>query len=261
MKILFIEDVPGTAYAGDIKDVKRGFARNYLLPRKLAVLATADQMNRVDRLRAAAAKRREATESEMKTIADSVEGAVITIEARSGRNDRLYGSITNAAVAEELSKLTGREIDRRKIIMDPIRQLGTYQIPVKLHQGVEPTVTVAVVSPGHQDEEAELEPTAEEVVAAIEAGEEPVESADEPEQAAEQPVALAEPANEPEQAAEEPVAHAEPADEPEQAAEQPVALAEPVDGSDETETEPEPSPDEPAPTDEKAPDSPSQIPT
>ena len=175
MKILFIEDVPGTAYAGDIKEVKNGFGRNYLLPRKLAVLATADQMNRVDRLRKAAAQRREATEADMKTVAEAVEGAVITIEARSGRNDRLYGSVTNAAVAEELAKLTGQEIDRRKIIMDPIRQLGSYQIPVKLHPGIEPTVTVAVVSPGQQDDEAEPEPTAEEVVAAIEAGEEPAE--------------------------------------------------------------------------------------
>ena len=223
MKILFIEDVPGTAYAGDIKDVKSGFARNYLLPRKLAVLATADQMNRVNRLRSAASKRRDATEAEMKTVSDSLEGVVITIEARSGRNNRLYGSITNAAVAEELGKLTGREIDRRKIIMDPIRQLGTYQIPIKLHQGVEPMVTVAVVSPGSQDEEAEPEPTVEEVVAAIEAGEEPAVAADEPEQAA--------------------------------------AIAEPVAGSDEAETETEPSPDESAPTDEKAPDDPSPIPT
>ena len=223
MKILFIEDVPGTAYAGDIKDVKSGFARNYLLPKKLAVLATADQMNRVNRLRSAASKRRDATEAEMKTVSDSLEGVVITIEARSGRNNRLYGSITNAAVAEELGKLTGREIDRRKIIMDPIRQLGTYQIPIKLHQGVEPMVTVAVVSPGSQDEEAEPEPTVEEVVAAIEAGEEPAEAADEPEQAG--------------------------------------VIAESVAGSDEAETETEPSPDEPVPTDEKAPDDPSPIPT
>lgn len=239
MKILFIEDVPGTAYAGDIKDVKSGFARNYLLPRKLAVLATADQMNRVNRLRSAASKRRDATEAEMKTVSDSLEGVVITIEARSGRNNRLYGSITNAAVAEELGKLTGREIDRRKIIMDPIRQLGTYQIPIKLHQGVEPMVTVAVVSPGSQDEEAEPEPTVEEVVAAIEAGEEPAVAADEPEQAA----AIA-----------EPVAGSD-------EAEQAVALAEPAAGPDEAETETEPSPDESAPTDEKAPDDPSPIPT
>ncbi len=177
MRVLFVEDVPGTAYAGDIKEVKNGFARNYLLPKKLAVLATPDQMNRVDRLRAAAAKRRAATATDMNTVAETLEGATITIEARSGRNDRLYGSITNAAIAEELSKLAGREIDRRKIIMDPIRQLGSYQIPVKLYQGIEPTITVAVVSPdqprSERGEEAEPEPTAEDVVAALEAGDEP----------------------------------------------------------------------------------------
>ena len=150
MKVLFVEDVPGTAYSGDIKDVKNGFARNYLLPRKLAILATPDQMNRVAGLQAAASKRRESTESDMAALAETLEGATITIEGRAGRNDRLYGSITNLMVAEEISKVAGREIDRRRVVLEPIRQLGTYEVPVKLYQGIEPKVTVVVTAPGRE---------------------------------------------------------------------------------------------------------------
>ena len=150
MKILFIQDVPGIAYAGDIKTVKNGFGRNYLLPRNLAVLATRDQLNRVEGLQAAASKRRDVTETEMSALAQTLEGATVTIEARAGVNDRLYGSITNLQVAEELSKLAGREIDRRRVVLEPIHQLGTYEVPVKLHPGIEAIVTVVVTAPGRE---------------------------------------------------------------------------------------------------------------
>jgi large subunit ribosomal protein L9 len=179
MKVLFVEDVLGTAYAGDVRDVKDGFARNYLLPKKLAVLATSDQMGRVERLRTAASKRRDATETEMTALAATLEGATITMEARAGRNDRLYGSITNAMVAEEISKVAGREIDRRRIGLQPVRQLGKYEIPVKLFPGIEPTVTLIVAAVGQTVEEEELleealgEPEAPEAEAdAVEAAEE-----------------------------------------------------------------------------------------
>ena len=168
MKVLFVQDVMGTAYAGDIKEVKSGFARNYLFPQKLAVAATPDQMSRVDRLRSAAGKRREAAESEMKGLAEKLNGQVVRIEARAGRNNRLYGSITNVRVAEELSKLAGREIDRRRVVMDSFRLLGNYTVPVKLHPGIEPKVTVVVAAPeGVAPAEAEL--TAEEILEEVEA--------------------------------------------------------------------------------------------
>ncbi len=148
MKVLFIEDVQGTAYAGDIKEVKSGFARNFLLPRKLAVLATSDQMNRVNGLRTAAARRREATETQMTSLGERLNDVTVVIEGRAGRNDRLYGSITNVTVAEELSRIVERDIDRRRVVMDPIRQLGSYEVPVKLYTGIEPKITVVVTAPG-----------------------------------------------------------------------------------------------------------------
>ena len=170
MRVLFVQDVLGTAYAGDVKEVKSGFARNYLLPQSLAVLATKDQLTRVERLRSAASKRREATETEMTALADKLRNASITITARAGRNDRLYGSITNLMVAEELTKIAGRDIDRRRIHLEPIRHLGKYTVNVKLHPGIEAKVTILVSAPAAV-EGAVAEPTAEEVIAALQKGE------------------------------------------------------------------------------------------
>ena len=164
MKVLFIEDVPGTAYAGDIKEVKNGFGRNFLLPKNLAVLATTDQLNRVNRLRTAAGKRRQLEEKELAGLSETLEGTLITIEVRAGRNDRLYGAITNAAIAEEVSKVVGREIDRRTISTEPLRQLGSYKIPVRLGHGIEPLITVVVAPIGGVRQE---EATADEVIAAL----------------------------------------------------------------------------------------------
>lgn len=157
IKVLFLEDVHGTAYAGDIKQVKPGFARNFLLPRKLAVLATSDQMNRVAGLRSAASKRRDAMEVQMTALAQKLDGVTITIEGRAGRAERLYGAVTNLMVAQELTKIAGQEIDRRRVILEPIRQLGTYQVPVKLHPGIEPRVTVVVAAPGREGAAVEAE--------------------------------------------------------------------------------------------------------
>jgi len=148
MKVLFLQDVAGTAYAGDIKEVKPGFARNFLLPKTLAVPASKDQMNRVEGLRSSASRRREATESEMTSLANKLTSIPIVIEARAGRNDRLYGAITSAVVAQEVSRIAGRDIDRRRLVMEPIHALGEYMVPVKLHQGIDPRVKVIVTVPG-----------------------------------------------------------------------------------------------------------------
>lgn len=210
MQVLFVEDVPGTAYAGDIKNVKNGFARNYLLPKKLAVLATPDQMNRVARLQAAASQRRDVAEKNMSAVAEKIEGAAITIEVRAGRNNRLYGSITNAMIAEELTEIAGQEIDRRLILTEPIRQLGSYEVPVKLGFGFEPTVKVRVAPIGGAlDEEA----TAEEVVAELEAEDEAEADAEDA------------PAAEAEEAVEEPPAEEASVEEDETAEEPPAEEA------------------------------------
>lgn len=159
MKVLFLKDVAGTAYAGDIKEVKPGFARNFLLPQTLAVPATKDQMNRVEGLRSSASRRREATESEMTSLSEKLTSSPIVLEARAGRNDRLYGAITSAVVAQEISRIAGREIDRRRLVMEPIHALGEYTVPVKLHQGIESRVRVIVTTPGGDPSKAVVRTT------------------------------------------------------------------------------------------------------
>lgn len=166
MKVLFVKDLPGTAYAGDIKDVKNGFARNYLFPNSLAVMATNDQLNRVKSLQAGAKQRKASEEKEMTALADLLSGKQIVMEVRAGRNDRLYGSITNAAIAEEVSKIIGKPIDRRTIGIEPIRQLGSYTIPVKLGHGIEAPINVVVTPIGGV---IDTEVTAEEVMEALDA--------------------------------------------------------------------------------------------
>ena len=99
MKILFLEDVLPTARAGDIKDVRTGFARNYLIPNKLAAVATVHELRRSKKLREAAEQRRLREVAEWKDVVDNIEGVDIEIKVRTGTTGRLYGSVTNTMIA------------------------------------------------------------------------------------------------------------------------------------------------------------------
>jgi large subunit ribosomal protein L9 len=146
MKVLFLQDVLPTARAGDIKDVKNGFGRNFLLPRGLAVLATQEELRRAEALREDARKRREAEARDWQDIVSSVRDAEIKIEARTGPTGRLYGSVTSAMIAEEISRLAERDIDRRGVrIPQPIRTVGEHEVHVRFYDGVEATMKVEVL--------------------------------------------------------------------------------------------------------------------
>jgi len=146
MKVVFIEDVPSVAEAGEIKDVADGYGRNYLLPRKLAVLADARatqiveaQKKRKDRIEAE-------LEEEMRVLAKQIEGLDIVIKAKAGAKDRLYGSITNADIAEELNKSAGLEVDKRIIELEkPIHEIGSYEIPIRLTKDIIPKIKLSVI--------------------------------------------------------------------------------------------------------------------
>ena len=145
MKVLFLEDVDGVAQGGEVKNVKVGFARNYLIPQQLAILATRDALQRVERLKKEADVARLKRVNDMKTLAGRLEGIQVNVEMRTGSNGRLYGSVTNAIVAEKLSEITERKIDRRTIEMpDSIRQVGNYKLRIRLYQQVEATITLLV---------------------------------------------------------------------------------------------------------------------
>jgi large subunit ribosomal protein L9 len=146
MKVVFLQNVEGSGRTGDIKEVADGFARNFLLPRRLAAPAAPDAIKRAEGIAAAEARRQAELDGEARTLAEKLT-APIVITVRAGEQGRLYGSVTAADIAEEASKLAGQEVDRHLMVLEePIKEVGTYEIPLRLTQNVEATVTVEVVS-------------------------------------------------------------------------------------------------------------------
>ncbi len=146
MKVVFIEDVPSVAEAGEVKEVADGYGRNYLIPRKLAVLADARATQIVEAQEKRKARIEAEMEVEMRELAGKLEGLEIVIKAKAGAKDRLYGSITNADIAEELNKSAGLEIDKRKIELEkPIHEIGSYDVPIRLLKDIIPNIKLSVV--------------------------------------------------------------------------------------------------------------------
>ena len=161
MKVLFLQDVRPRARAGDVKEVKNGFARNYLIPQGFAVQATEHELRRAAGLRQQADDRRLQEAREWQDVADALQDEKVRIEVRTGPTGRLYGSVTNTMIAAELARMTGREIDRKGIqIPAPIRAVGDYKIPARLVEGVSATLVVEVVA---DDASVELNKQLEEV--------------------------------------------------------------------------------------------------
>jgi large subunit ribosomal protein L9 len=146
MKVVFLEDVPGTAEVGEIKLVKNGFARNYLLPRNLAAPATPDAIQHATALAKVEEKKQAVVDADAQKQLDRFAGTAVTVRARVGEQGRLYGSITAGDIAEELTKLVGEDFDRRKIeLPEPIREVGEYHISILMTRNVHGTVDVSVV--------------------------------------------------------------------------------------------------------------------
>jgi len=145
MKVVFLEDVPNVANAGDIKEVKDGYGRNFLLPRNLAVLANSQTTNIVEAQRRAKAKKQSEDESRLDELAQQLDGVEVNLKAKVGAKDRLYGSITSADIASELESTTGIVVDKRKIELDePIHRLGSYEVAIRLGKDIIPKIKVTV---------------------------------------------------------------------------------------------------------------------
>ena len=145
MEVLLLQDVESLGQAGDIRRVSDGFARNYLIPRQMAVLATPGAIKQAEARRQADARRQVKELDEAKVLAERLDGVTVHFLARAGETDRLYGSITNVAIAEALEKEIGQEVDRRKIELDePLKELGTHAVTVKLAAEAEAKVTVVI---------------------------------------------------------------------------------------------------------------------
>ena len=145
MKVIFIEDVANVAKAGDIKDVAEGYARNYLIPRKLAMLATPRAVAEAKAALEREALERVQTEEELRQLAADLEGKEFTVAAKTGGKEKLYGSITGADIVAEIKRASGLDVDRRKVDMEsPIRQVGSYEVAIKLAADIIPIVKVTV---------------------------------------------------------------------------------------------------------------------
>lgn len=147
MKVVLRSDVTDVGKKGDVVDVADGFARNYLVPEGLAFKASAGAKAQADAMRRSRDIRDAADRSAAEDVARQLVPQVITVTARAGGEGRLFGSITAADVVEAVQAQTGVELDRRKVhLEDPIRELGTHRVNVKLHSEVEFPVTVEVSS-------------------------------------------------------------------------------------------------------------------
>ena len=151
MKVIFLEDVPGAADAGEVKEVKNGFARNYLLPRGLAAPATPGQLQRLRAIEAAARQKRLQYSEEWGQVAAMLEGMEVPVEVRVGPNGRLFGSVTGRHIADRLSAATGRAIDHRQVLLGAaIHEPGDYPVSIRLYREVTAEVKVSVVPEGYE---------------------------------------------------------------------------------------------------------------
>lgn len=145
MKVVLLEDVKGTGKKDDLVNVSDGYARNYLLPRKLAVVADAKVMNEL-KTKNEAKEHKKALEIEAaKQLAESIDNKDIYVEAKAGSSGRLFGAITSKEVADVINEQFNVNVDKKKIEMDDIKQLGVYNAVVKLVGGISANIRVNVV--------------------------------------------------------------------------------------------------------------------
>jgi large subunit ribosomal protein L9 len=146
MKVVLIQEVTGLGNVGDVKEVSGGYGRNYLIPRGYAQFATPDSLKRVDKLRDKEEKRQQALNMEMADFAKKLEGLEVVIKSKVGGQERLYGSVTAADIADYIKQMTGQEIDKRKVILsEAIHKVGEYGVAVKLSRDLSPKLKVVVV--------------------------------------------------------------------------------------------------------------------
>ncbi len=156
MKVILLQDIEGLGKAGDLKDVANGYARNYLLPRRLAAGATPGLIaNRSQRI-AAEQRKLEKLAEQNKQLGERLAQITLTFKAKVGSQGRLYGSITSQDIASALRDAESITVDRRTIeLPEPIRTLGTFSVPVKVASQVEPKITVNIVDESGQAATAE----------------------------------------------------------------------------------------------------------
>lgn len=146
MEIILREDVPNVGHTGDVVKVKPGFARNYLIPRGLAVVADRKNLRALEHEKRILAEKRERERRASLSLADKLGQVRLVIRARAGEEGKLFGSVTNLEIEKRLSD-SGFSVDRRRIrLNEPIKSLGEHKVPIRLAAGVDTSITVVVES-------------------------------------------------------------------------------------------------------------------
>lgn len=145
MKVILIADVYKHGVAGEVVDVADGFARNWLLPKKLAVKASAGELKRLEQMRVDAANRKAALEGRLNDLARQIDGVELFFGRRASPTGKLFGSVTTTEIADALNKKTGIDINRRRISGTLPREVGTHLVPVRLGTEISPQLKITIV--------------------------------------------------------------------------------------------------------------------
>ncbi len=145
MKVMLVKDVENVGQAGDVKDVADGYGRNYLIPRRLAIVAGRGAEAEAKRLRDAVAKREAKERDEAQEMAELIDNKTVVVRLKVGAEDKVFGAITNDDIATALRLQHQVEVDRRKIeLKDPLKQLGEHKVPLRLHRDVTANINLII---------------------------------------------------------------------------------------------------------------------
>ena len=143
MRVIFLTDVLNVASAGDVKEVSNGFARNYLIPQRLATVATPEHLKGIARIKRVSEERRIKETVEWENLAQSLEGTTLTLKGRVGPTGQFYGAISVTQIIQELATVTGHTVERRAVeLSEPLKEPGTHQIVLNFHQNVQAHINV-----------------------------------------------------------------------------------------------------------------------
>jgi large subunit ribosomal protein L9 len=179
MKVLLIKDVYKLGRAGEIKKVAAGYGRNYLIPKGFAIPATPGSMQQAERIKVKATELRAALNEELSDIAEVLSGRTLTYAVKAGETGHLYGSVSNEDIIAEIEAKYDIELERRQVETEPIRQLGTYTVPIHLTMDLVPEITVIVHREGEVPGEEEAEPEVSDLPAELKSPEESEDAVEE----------------------------------------------------------------------------------
>lgn len=170
MKVILLTEIKGKGGEGDVVDVARGFANNYLLPRKMAVVATKGNLKQLEMRRANIAKREETRIADAEALREKMQGLTVKVDARVGEEGQLFGSVTAAMIADALKAQEDLDVDRKRIeLSNPIRVAGKHTVSVSLYRTIKAELTIQVGDePEVADEAAENETEEEAAAVAVE---------------------------------------------------------------------------------------------